>query len=205
MRYRLEKDAFGEMRVPLQAYFGGGSQRSKDLFQITKHGLNRQMIRSFAWIKKSAAKANFDCGNIDARVENAISLACDELINGRLHGQFVTDLVQGGSGIAMNMNANEVIANRANELLGGEKGKYDKVNPDNHVNLNQDSINVVLMASKFSTIRLIKKLITETKKLLTSINEKVNEYELGKGAYSFGQEILALASNLERDVKRVTS
>lgn len=205
MRYRLEKDQYGEKRVPLEAYFGAGAQRSKDLFQIAKHGLNRQMIKAFASIKKSAAKANNDCGNIDASVENAISLACDELLNGRLHGQFITDLVQGGSGIAMNMNANEVIANRANELLGGEKGKYDKVHPENHVNLNQDSINVVLMASKFSTVRLIKKLITETKKLLTSINEKVNEYELGKGAYSFGQEILALASNLERDMKRVSS
>ena len=204
MRYRLEKDAFGEMRVPLQAYFGVGSQRSKDLFQITKHGLNRQMIRSFAWIKKSAAKANFDCGNIDSRIENAISLACDEIINGRLHGQFVTDLVQGGSGIAMNTNANEVIANRANELLGGEKGKYDIVHPDNHVNLNQDSITVVLMASKFSTNRLTKKLLTETKKLLNAINDKVNEYNLDKSTYSFGQEILTLANTLERDIKKVT-
>lgn len=204
MRYRIEKDKYGEMRVPLEAYFGANSQRSKDLFQITKHGLIRQMIKAFAAIKKSAAKANNDCGNIDSVVENAISLACDEILNGRLHGQFVTDLVQGGSGIAMNSNANEVIANRANEILGGEKGKYDLVHPENHVNLNQDSINVVLMASKFSTARLIKKLLTECKKLLTSINDKVNEFELEKDAYSFGQEILTLANNLERDIKRVT-
>lgn len=205
MRYRLEKDEYGEMRVPLEAYFGVGAQRSKDLFQITKHNINRQMIKTFASIKKSAAKANYDCGNIDSRIENAISLACDEITNGRLHGQFVTDIVQGGSGISMNINANEVIANRANEILGGEKGKYDIVHPDNHVNLNQDSINVVLMASKFSTNRLTKKLITECKKLLTAINEKVNEYELTKDAYSFGQEILTLANNLERDIKRVTN
>lgn len=205
MRYRLEKDTYGEMRVPLEAYFGAGAQHSKDLFQITKHGLIRQMIKAFAAIKKSAAKANNDCGNINADVENAISLACDEITNGRLHGQFVTDLVQGGSGIAMNYNANEVIANRANELMGGEKGKYDLVHPENHVNLNQDSINVVLMASKFSTARLAKKLLTECKKLLTAINDKVNEYELEKHAYSFGQEILTLANNLERDIKRVSA
>lgn len=205
MRYRVEKDAFGEVKVPLQAYFGGGSQRSKDLFQITKHSINRQMIRSFAWIKKSAAKANCDCGNIDARIENAISLACDEIINGRLHGQFVTDLVQGGSGIAMNINANEVIANRANELLGGEKGKYDIVHPDYHVNLNQDDIGVVLMASKFSTNRLTKKLLTEAKKLLNALEEKVNEYNLNTNEYSIGQEILNIANNIEKDIKRVTT
>ena len=205
MRYRIEKDAYGEMKVPIEAYFGIGTERSKDLFQITKHGLIRQMIKAFAAIKKSAAKANSECGNLDPKIENAISLACDEITNGRLHGQFVTDLVQGGSGIAMNYNANEVIANRATELLGGEKGNYDIVHPENHVNLNQDSINVVLMASKFSTARLTKKLLTECKKLLSSINDKVAQYDLGKDAYSFGQEILTLSNNLERDIKRVTN
>jgi len=205
MRYRVERDEYGEVKVPLQAYFGVGSQRSKDLFQITKHGINRQMIRSLAWIKKSAAKANCDCGNLDEKRENAISLACDEIINGRLHGQFVTDLVQGGSGIAMNINANEVIANRANELLGGEKGQYDIVHPVHHVNLNQDDITVVLMASKFSTNRLVKKLLTEAKKLLNAIEDKVREYNLDNSEYSFGQEILMLADTLEKDIKRVNN
>lgn len=205
MRYRIEKDEYGEVKVPIEAYYGASAQRSKDLFQITKHGLIRQMIKTFAAMKKSAAKANLDCEYLDAKVENAISLACDEITNGRLHGQFVTDLVQGGSGIAMNINANEVIANRANELLGGEKGKYDMICPENHVNLNQDHINTVLMANKFSAVRLTKKLITEAKKLYASITDKVNEYNLDKASYSFGQEILTLANNLERDMKRVSA
>lgn len=94
-------------------------------------------------------------GYLDKDVAYAIVLSCEEILNGRLHGQFITDLVQGGSGNSMNTNANEVIANRANELMGGEKGKYDLVSPED-VNLNQDSYEVVLIAGKLSIIRLTK-------------------------------------------------
>jgi aspartate ammonia-lyase len=163
------------------------------------------MIKAFAAMKKSAAKANSDCGFLDPKIENAISLACDEITNGRLHGQFVTDIVQGGSGIAMNHNANEVIANRANELLGGEKGKYDLVHPEVHVNLNQESLNAVLMAFKFTTVRLIKKLLTETKKLITIINEKIDIFKNDEATYSLSEEILPLVNNLEKDSKKLSN
>ena len=142
MRYRIEKDVLGEKKVPAEAYYGIGSLRSKETYQITKRGIIRQMIKSFANIKKTAAKTNNDLGYLDKDVAYAIVLSCEEILNGRLHGQFITDLVQGGSGNSMNTNANEVIANRANELMGGEKGKYDLVSPED-VNLNQDSYEVV--------------------------------------------------------------
>lgn len=171
MRYRFEEDSLGKVQIPAEAYYGIGAFRSKELFQITKHGLCRQMIKAFSVIKKSAAKANLDLGLLPADVAEAISLSCDEIINGRLHGQFVTDVIQGGSGASMNSNANEVIANRANEMLGGEKGKYNFVNPK-HVNLGQNTGDVVLLAGKITTIRLTKKLLAEAKNCTTRILTK---------------------------------
>lgn len=198
MRFRTEKDTRGQVQVPLQAYFGIGAQRSKDLFQITKHGLNRQMIRSFAAIKKSAAKTNHELGFMDNTLQNVISLACDEIQNGRLHGQFVIDIVQGGSGIAMNYNANEVIANRANELLGGEKGVYDLVDPNKDVNMHQDDLQVVLLACKLSAFRLTKKLLTEAKKLSASVKD-YSEKNANR------PELVNFKLNLEKDLKKVTA
>ena len=124
MKYRIEKDELGELQVPLEAYYGIQTLRSKNNFEIAKRPISRQMIKALAIIKKAAAKANTDAGFISKEVNEVIALSCDELLNGRLHGQFITDLVQGGAGSSMNMNANEVIANRANEMLGGQKGKY---------------------------------------------------------------------------------
>ena len=95
------------------------------------------MIKGLAIVKKAAAYANYDAGLITKEIRDVIALCCDEILNGRLHGQFVTDLIQGGAGFGMNMNANEVIANRANEMLGHEKGEYYPVHPIDHVKLCQ--------------------------------------------------------------------
>ena len=157
MRYRIEKDYLGEKKVPAEAYYGIGSLRSKETYQITKHGIIRQMIKAFAYIKKAAAKTNQDLNFIEKESANAIMLSCDEILNGRLHGQFITDIVQGGSGRSMNANANEVIANRANELMGGEKGKYDLISVE-MVDLNQNPNEIILWAGKLSIIRLTKTL-----------------------------------------------
>ena len=165
MRFRIEKDDLGERQVPAEAYYGIQTLRSRENFQISKRPISRQMIKALATVKKAAAKANYDAGFISKEVCNAIGLACDEILNGRLHGQFITDLVQGGAGTSMNMNANEVIANRANEMLGSEKGRYDKVHPINHVNFCQSANDVVPTAGKIATYRLSKKLIVEMKKL----------------------------------------
>ncbi|HBP26113.1 MAG TPA: aspartate ammonia-lyase [Acholeplasmatales bacterium] len=203
MRYRIETDSLGEKQIPAEAYYGIGALRSKETFEITKHGLLRQMIKAFAEIKKAAAKTNLDLGLLDKQIANVISLSCDEIINGRLHGQFITDVLQGGAGISMDKNANEVIANRANEMLGGEKGSYNLVDPNLHVNLNQSSRENVLIAGKLAGIRLTKKLLLEAKKLSNAYENKLAEYALNKDEpLSIGQELSAFNEVLERDIKR---
>ena len=126
MKVRIEKDELGIKEIPAEAYYGIQTQRSKENFDIVQKPISRNMIKALATIKKATARANCDAGLIDKKVSDAIALACDEIINGRLHGQFITDLIQGGAGTSINMNANEVIANRANEMLGGKKGEYKK-------------------------------------------------------------------------------
>ena len=124
MKYRIEKDSIGEIKIPAEAYYGINTLRAKDNFDITKRSMPRQIIKALAIVKKAAAKANEDTDNLESNIAKAIIMACDEILNGKLHGQFLTDLIQGGAGTSLNMNANEVIANRANEILGGKKGRY---------------------------------------------------------------------------------
>lgn len=213
MRYRIEKDDLGELHVPAEAYYGIHTLRSKQNFEISKRPISRQMIKALALVKKAAAKANYDAGLIDKLVSEAICLACDEILNGRLHGQFVTDLIQGGAGTSMNMNANEVIANRANEMMGSEKGIYDRVHPINHVNLCQSANDVVPTAGKMATFRLTKKLLTELKKLSNAFYDKQNEFEdiltvgkthlLDSVPMTYGQLFGALGNTVDRDIKRI--
>lgn len=213
MRYRIEKDQIGELKVPLEAYYGIQTLRSKENFEITKRGICRQLIKALAIVKKAAAKANIDSENIDENVGKAIMLACDEILNGRLHGQFVTDLIQGGAGTSMNMNINEVVANRANEILGGKKGIYDLVHPLNHVNCSQSTNDVVQTAGKIAVIKQLKKLQVELKKLINSCTEKANEYKdivkIGRThlqeavPITLGQQFLAYANGLAKEAKRI--
>lgn len=204
MRYRLERDKIGELQLPAEAYYGIHTGRSKETFALTKHGLNRQMIKALSNIKKTAAKTNLQMGLLDKKVAEAIILSCDEILNGRLHGQFITDLIQGGSGVSMNMNANEVLANRANEMLGGKKGIYDLVHPTKDVNLNQSSAEVVLLAGKMTSIKLIKKFLTEAKKLSNSYGIVISKMKVQKDdQFSLINEFKAFKNSLDRDIKRI--
>ncbi|HKM30243.1 MAG TPA: lyase family protein [Bacilli bacterium] len=204
MRYRIEKDSLGEKVIPAESYFGIQTLRSKELFRITKHGQCRQNIKAFAHVKKVVAKTNYEFDFISQEKANAIILSADEILNGRLHGQFVTDSIQDGYGMGMNMNACEVIANRANEMLGGEKGRYDKVHPIDDVNLNQDNEEVVVLTGKITTIRLVKKLMTEAKKLVNAYYDKIEQAKLVKDdPNSFGYQLASMASILEKDIKRL--
>ncbi len=177
MRVRIEKDMIGEKELPLDAYYGIHTLRGKENFGITKKGLNRQMIKGLAVVKKAAAKANADSKILTEKQAKAIILTCDEIINGRLHGQFLTDLIQGGGGISMNMNANEVIANRANEMLGGGRGTYEYIHPLDHVNFGQSSNDVIQTAGKIAAVRMSKKLLVELKKLQNAFLDKKEEYQ----------------------------
>ena len=213
MRYRIERDSLGEHQVPAEAYYGIETLRGKENFEITKRGICRQLIKALAIVKKAAAKANIDAGNISEKVGKAIMLACDEILNGRLHGQFVTDLIQGGAGTSINMNANEVIANRANELLGGRKGDYDFVHPNDHVNFGQSTSDVIQTAGKIAVVKQLKKLQVELKKLYNSYLDKAEEFKnvIKTGRthlqealpITLGQEFYAYASALNRDIKRI--
>ena len=213
MKFRIEKDDLGELQVPAEVYYGIQTLRSKENFQISKRPISRQMIKGLATVKKAAAKANHDAGYLTKSVCDAICLSCDEILNGRLHGQFVTDLIQGGAGTSMNMNANEVIANRANEMLGSEKGRYDKVHPIDHVNFSQSANDVVPTAAKIATIRLTKKLLVEMKKLANAYHDKAIEFAdcltiskthlLDSVPITFGQIFSAMANSVERDMKKI--
>ncbi len=214
-RYRIEKDVIGEKKIPIDAYYGIHTLRSKENFSITKRMIHKQMIRSLAIIKKSAALANMDANLISLEVAKAIAFACDEVINGRLHSQFITDAIQGGAGTSINMNINEVIANRANEIMGGKRGEYNFVHPLDHVNFGQSANDVIPTAGKITTIVLAKKLLIELKKLHKAFLDKAKDH---KGILKMGrthlqdavpigveQEFDAIATSIERDIKRINS
>lgn len=215
MKYRIEKDSLGEMQIPQEAYYGIHTLRSHNNFDITKRGISRQMIKALAIVKKAAAKANADAGVLDLKISKAIMTACDEILNGKLHGQFITDLIQGGAGTSINMNANEVIANRANELMGGKKGNYSFVHPMDHVNMSQSTNDVLQTAGKIALIKQLKKLIVELKKLQNVFLEKAIEFKdvvkMGRThmqmavPLTIGQEFNAFAGALARDLKRLDS
>lgn len=213
MKFRVEKDSIGEIKIPAEAYYGINTLRAKNNFDITKRSIPRQMIKAMALVKKAAAKANADDANLPSNIADAIMTACDEILNGKLHGQFLTDLIQGGAGTSLNMNANEVIANRANEILGGKKGVYNYVHPIDHVNRCQSTNDVVATAGKIAIIKQIKKLIVEVKKLYNSLNDKAKEFDsvlkMGKThlqdavPMTMGQEFKAYAAVIFRDLKRL--
>src|SRR5262245_55159227 len=144
MGHRIEKDFLGERQIPDDAYYGIQTLRGKENFSITGMPMSREpyFVKAFGYVKKAAAMANRDLGVLDARIADAIIRACDRVIAGDMLDQFVTDFIQGGAGTSTNMNANEVIANLALESLGHERGEYQYVNPNDHVNFGQSTNDV---------------------------------------------------------------
>lgn len=206
MRYRIEKDLLGEKQISAESYYGIHTLRGKENLEILKRGINRQMIKALAVIKKSIARVNADYGYIDEKVAKAIMLSCDEFLNGRLHGQFITDHMVGDGGASINMNANEIIANRANEMLGGKKGIYDLVDPIKDVNAKQTTYDVIPTAGKIATRRQTKKLLVEMKKLQNALSgfvkeQKGTEYENHPIIKHFNSFVLVLS----RDAVRLES
>jgi|YelNatPaOPRAMG01_1025707.scaffolds.fasta_scaffold08651_2 aspartate ammonia-lyase len=152
--YRTERDSLGELRVPADAYYGIQTQRALENFQFTSLPLAQfpSFIRALAEVKKAAALANMELGLLKEEVAEAIAAACDEIAKGSWHEQFVVDMMQGGAGTSTNMNANEVIANRALELLGKAKGDYRHCHPNDHVNMSQSTNDVVPSAIKVAVL-----------------------------------------------------
>ena len=139
VKYRKESDSFGFINVPSNAYWGAQTQRSLKNFDIGNETIPLSIIKSLGVIKLAAAKVNFDQGKLDKKVSNAIVKAAKEVISGKLNDHFPLSVWQTGSGTQSNMNANEVISNRAIELLGGKKGSKTPVHPNDHCNMSQSS------------------------------------------------------------------
>lgn len=201
MRFRIEKDALGEMQIPQEAYYGIGTLRSKEAFQITKHVLSRQMIKALAITKKVNAKTNAEFNFITEKQGEAISLACDEILNGRLHGQFITDVLQDGYGYGMDTNAAEVICNRACEMMGSKKGAYDLVTVED-VNKYQTINESVVLAGKLACVKLTKKLIAENKKTLNAIKASITKNNLDHNSDIY-LKLVSIVEILERDTKAI--
>lgn len=139
MKTRKEKDALGYVNVPTDAYYGSETQRTLDIYKISGKQVSHTLIYAYAIVKKSAAKANLKAGKLDKKRSDAIVKAADEIMKGKLADQFKIDVFQAGAGTSVNMNVNEVIANRAIEILGGKKGDYKIVHPNDHVNMSQST------------------------------------------------------------------
>lgn len=213
MYKRIESDSIGSMPIPTNAYYGIQSLRAKNNFNITERRLNVNFIKSLAEIKKSAAITNMNNNDLNSSIAQAIIKACNEIILGKLHDEFIVDPIQGGAGTSANMNANEVIANRAIEILNGIKGDYTIVHPNDHVNMCQSTNDVFPTAGKLTVLKLIPNLIAELERLTASFEIKSIEFDkvikMGRTQMQdavpirLGQSFNAFASVINRDIKRL--
>lgn len=213
MLSRMEHDSIGALNVPAEAYYGVQSMRAATNFQITHRPLHPVLIDSIVMVKKAAAITNEKSGKLDRRIAQAIIQACDEILDGNLRDQFIVDAIQGGAGTSANMNANEVIANRAIEILGGTKGDYSIVHPNDHVNMSQSTNDVIPTAGKITVLKLLPQTIKELEKLEKAMEEKEAEFDdilkMGRTQLQdavpmrLGQSFGAFAHVLKRDIKRL--
>ena len=213
MRTRTEADSIGVMEVPAEAYYGVQALRAKENFPITHQQLHPEFIKSIAKLKKAAAITNRDAGLLPLNIASAIMKACDELIAGKYTDSFIVDAIQGGAGTSANMNANEVIANRAIEILGGTKGDYSIVHPNDHVNMAQSTNDIIPSAGKLTAITLLTGAIKELERLYEALMDKAEEFDsvlkMGRTQLQdavpmrLGQSFHAYASVLHRDILRL--
>lgn len=213
MDFRVEFDSIGEKNVPKEAYYGVQTLRGCENFRITGHNMNEEFIKSLAEIKKACAITNNQVNEMTDEIKDAIVQACDEIIAGKLHEDFIVDPIQGGAGTSANMNVNEVVANRAGEILGGEKGAYDKVHPNDHVNRGQSTNDVIPTAGKLTAVKLLDKLIVKARELEIALEKKSEEFndviKMGRTQMQdavpvrLGQEFKAYSSAIKRDIARL--
>lgn len=175
---RIEKDSMGEMQVPAGAYWGAQTQRAVENFPISGYRFTRPFVRALGLIKKAAAQTNHELGRLDANRANLIVKAADEVVEGRLDSHFVVDVFQTGSGTSTNMNANEVISNRAIELADGVIGSRDPVHPNDHVNMGQSSNDVIPTAIHIAAAEAIKNdLVPALQQLSQELSRKADAFD----------------------------
>ncbi|MCC5465635.1 aspartate ammonia-lyase [Pelosinus baikalensis] len=210
---RIEHDFLGEIQIQDEVYYGVQTTRALENFIITGHRMNTDFIASFGIVKAAAAKANMRTGRMPIKIGNAIVQAAQEIIEGKLHDQFIVDCIQGGAGTSMNMNANEVIANRALEILGEAKGNYALISPNNHVNMAQSTNDVMPTAMRICTITKAKKLIAALEDMAATFTVKGDNFnhilKMGRThlqdavPITLGQEFYAYAEATKRAIKRI--
>jgi aspartate ammonia-lyase len=220
MRYstgatRKEHDMIGEKLVPEDALYGIQSLRAAENFNISGITLRLfpRFIKALAMVKQAAAKANKDLEELEPKVADAIIEACDEIMKGKYHTHFIVDMFQGGAGTSTNMNANEVIANRALKLMGKELGEYKFCHPNNHVNYAQSTNDVYPTALKITLLHFNEKLIVELKGLITEFDKKAKEFssilKVGRTQLqdavpmTLGQEFATFANTLKEEIDRL--
>jgi aspartate ammonia-lyase len=213
MSYRIEKDFLGEREIPEHAYYGIQTLRATENFPITGYRIQPELIRALAIVKKAAGLANMETMGLPSRIGEAIVKACDEIIEGKWHDQFIVDPIQGGAGTSINMNANEVIANRGLELMGERKGDYFHLRPNSDVNKSQSTNDVFPTAIHIATLDSLNKLLLTMNGLVEAFKEKAAEFDsiikMGRTHLQdavpirLGQEFAAYSKVLQRDIKRI--
>ncbi|MDE3097208.1 MAG: aspartate ammonia-lyase [Chloroflexota bacterium] len=211
--WRIERDSLGEVRVPAQAYYGAQTQRAVENFPISGLRSHPALIRATALIKYASARANRQLGKLDAKLAGAIEQAAQEIAAGGLRDEFVVDAFQAGAGTSYNMNANEVIANRANEILGGARGAYTPVHPNDHVNMSQSTNDTVPASIRIAALSMTPALLHALEELTGALDGKGRAFDaILKSARThlqdavpirLGQEFAAWAWTLRRDLGRV--
>ncbi len=212
---REETDLLGPIQIPENAYYGVQTMRAVENYDISGIRISHfpNFIKALAMVKKAAAQANHKLGMLSEELANAISQACDDILNGHLHNQFVVDMVQGGAGTSTNMNANEVIANRALEILGEPKGNYERVNPNDHVNMSQSTNDAYPTAFRLAILLSYPSLMESMDDLVLALKDKARQFELvikmGRTQLqdavpmTLGQEFNSWAHTIEEDMDRV--
>jgi aspartate ammonia-lyase len=213
--YRTERDFLGEKKIEINKYYGIQTLRAKENFDITKTDISLfpTFIKSLAKVKKACALTNYELGDLSDQQRDAIIQACNEIIDGKFHDQFIVDPIQGGAGTSTNMNANEVIANRALEILGHPKSSYDIIHPNNHINMSQSTNDVYPTAIKITLHELIFKLKDSLRFLRDCFQEKSVEFKdvlkMGRTQLqdavpmTLGQEFKTFAVMIDEDIFRL--
>ena len=212
MKMRKESDSVGSLDIPDSAYYGVQTLRGFENFQISGIRMNEEFIKKITCIKKAAAKVNGEYGYLQKEIAEAIICASEEILEGKWKDEFITDAIQGGAGTTVNMNVNEVIANRATELLGGKKGEY-LCHPNDHVNKSQSTNDVIPSAGKLTVLSLSETLLENLALLVKALRGKAKEFDgiikMGRTQLEdavpirLGQEFNAYASALHRDYNRI--
>jgi len=212
--YRTEKDSLGEKKVPAEAYYGIQTQRAVENYPISGYRAHPMLIRAMGMIKKAAALANRELKLVEEKRAAAIIQAAEEVMAGKLDDQFVVDVYQAGAGVSFHMNTNEVVANRAIEILGGKRGDYSLCHPNDHVNFGQSTNDVIPTAMRLATILLFQDLLPEMERLSRAFARKGQEFDgiLKSGRthmqdavpIRLGQEFAAYAMAVRRACDQIT-